>query len=114
MCDECPPLADNISAPLSAYADAPLTIDAVAKSLGLPQEVADLAKDFLNNGVECHRCRVLVQGDDLNGLFSFVADTPMMDCASPPTILCQECGYRTAAFMGVQAAREVVEKRYGG
>lgn len=88
-----------------------LDIDMVAATMGLPQNVADFAKKMIAEGMECDRCGTVVRGEDLSGMFSFVADSPLMPTPSPPTILCQRCGYLTAAFMGIQAAKEVCERR---
>ena len=87
-----------------------LDIEMVAAAMGLPQNVADFAKKIMAEGMECDRCRTVVRGEDLSGMFSFQADSPLMPTPSPPTILCQACGYLTAAFMGINAAKEVCER----
>jgi hypothetical protein len=87
-----------------------LEVDTAAALLGLPQEVADKAKQLLRDGQECDRCGFLSKGDDLNNMFAMTASTPRMPTPSPPSMLCQRCGYLTAAFMGVNAAKEVCER----
>lgn len=87
-----------------------LDIEMVAAAMGLPQHVADKAKDMMANGMECDRCHQRIFGEGLSGMFSFTADTPLMPTPSPPVILCQPCGYLTAAYMGINAAREVCER----
>lgn len=87
------------------------TIEQVAKALGLDDHIAAMARHYLEHGINCHRCMALIEGDDLNGMFAFQADSPIMDTPSPPTILCQKCGYLTAAFMGIQAAANVCERK---
>ena len=88
----------------------PDLIDLTTAMMGLPPEVGELAKDIAKNGMPCHRCEALIQAEGLYDMFAFTADTPAMNTPSPPTILCQKCGYLTAAFMGIKAAAEVCEK----
>jgi hypothetical protein len=87
-----------------------LEVDTAAALLGLSQEVADKAKELLHHGQECDRCGKLIKGNDLNRMFAMTASTPMMPTQSPPTMLCEQCAYLTAAFMGINAAKEVCER----
>lgn len=83
----------------------PEIVDQYTAMLGLPPEVGEMAKDILANGQPCMRCGDVVKGDDLNLMFAFTASSPIMPTPSPPTILCERCGYLTAAFMGIDAAK---------
>lgn len=91
-------------------------LDAMADQLGIPLDspVRALAENILNNGQECDRCHVIVEGEGLMYMFAFYATTPCMPNPSPPSMLCGECGYRAAAFMGVEAAQKILDERYGG
>lgn len=87
-----------------------LEVDTAAAMLGLSQEIADKAKELLHYGQVCDRCGTLIKGDDLSKMFAITASTPRMPTPSPPTVLCEACAYLTAAFMGINAAKEVCER----
>lgn len=89
-------------------------IDFMAQLAGIGPDIADMAKDILANGLKCDRCGQVQHGADLMGMFAMVAHSPLMNTPSPPTNLCAECGWRAAAFMGIQAAQERVDRVYGG
>jgi hypothetical protein len=108
MCDLCTPTGGPAPRPLSSYEGDSDRVQAVAQAMGLPKEVGDLAEKILTNGQVCDRCSVTIRGDDLMSMFSFVASTPMMATSSPPTIVCGDCGYRVAAFMGIEYAKRKV------
>lgn len=88
-----------------------LDVDMMAAALGLPDNVAAKAKEMIRNGMPCDRCGHLSKGEELDNVFAFIANTPKMPTSSPPSMLCERCGYLTAAFMGINAAKEICERR---
>ena len=83
--------------------------------IGELDSVLRIVGEIRENGIECMRCRTLQKTPrEIQGVFIFVAHTAYMPTPSPPHVLCEECGYRAAAFMGVEAAKRIVETKYGG
>ena len=55
---------------------------------------------------ECMKCGERLDTDE-KLYYSFIATfrTPSIPTPSPPHVLCDPCGWRTAAYMGVRAAK---------
>lgn len=82
--------------------------------IGDLDKVLRLAEEMREHGIECMRCgKVQRTPREVQGIFIFVAHVSYLPTPSPPHVLCEECGYRAAAFMGVEAAKRVVETKYG-
>ena len=61
---------------------------------------------------ECMRCEAkMTTNEEMYHSFIFVAASPSTRTPSPPHVLCEDCGWLTAAFMGVKVAKRYCEEK---